>query len=171
MMWMRRWRGDSWYFFHLHWELWPHWWEAFGYSASLGPEESVSERKLFSFTLCVWLFATPWTVTHQAPRSLGFSRQEYWSGLPFPSLLGSLGSVCVCVTASTIPLHFSLGWIWRAETRKHLRSPETLTEKYIRAAVSFSFAFLLFIIFLNVISPFISLHHFILYESEITKGK
>ena len=28
---------------------------------------------------------TPWTVTHQAPQSLGFSRQEYWSGLPFPS--------------------------------------------------------------------------------------
>ena len=27
---------------------------------------------------------TPWTVAHQAPLSLGFSRQEYWSGLPFP---------------------------------------------------------------------------------------
>ena len=34
---------------------------------------------------CVWLFATPWTVAHQAPPSMGFSRQEYWSGLPFPS--------------------------------------------------------------------------------------
>ena len=31
------------------------------------------------------LFATPWTAAHQAPRSMGFSRQEYWSGLPFPS--------------------------------------------------------------------------------------
>ena len=29
-------------------------------------------------------FATPWTVAHQVPLSLGFSRQEYWSGLPFP---------------------------------------------------------------------------------------
>ena len=29
---------------------------------------------------------TPWTVAHQAPLSVGFSRQEYWSGLPFPSL-------------------------------------------------------------------------------------
>ena len=27
---------------------------------------------------------TPWTVAHQAPLSMGFSRQEYWSGLPFP---------------------------------------------------------------------------------------
>ena len=32
----------------------------------------------------VWLFATPWTAAHQAPLSMGFSRQEYWSGLPFP---------------------------------------------------------------------------------------
>jgi len=31
-------------------------------------------------------FATPWTVAHQAPLSIGISRQEYWSGLPFPSL-------------------------------------------------------------------------------------
>ena len=34
----------------------------------------------------VRLFATLWTVVHQAPPSMGFSRQEYWSGLPFPSL-------------------------------------------------------------------------------------
>ena len=34
---------------------------------------------------CVRLFATPWTVAYQGPRSMGFSRQEYWSGLPFPS--------------------------------------------------------------------------------------
>ena len=33
----------------------------------------------------VLLFATPWTVAYQAPPSMGFSRQEYWSGLPFPS--------------------------------------------------------------------------------------
>ena len=33
----------------------------------------------------VQLFATPWTVTYQDLSSLGFSRQEYWSGLPFPS--------------------------------------------------------------------------------------
>ena len=33
----------------------------------------------------VWLFVTPWTVAHQAPPSLEFSRQEYWSGLPLPS--------------------------------------------------------------------------------------
>ena len=41
--------------------------------------------------VCEWLshvqlFATPWTITHKAPLSMEFSRQEYWSGLTFPSL-------------------------------------------------------------------------------------
>ena len=35
----------------------------------------------------VRLFATPWTVAHQSPPSTGFSRQEYWSAVPFPSVL------------------------------------------------------------------------------------
>ena len=39
---------------------------------------------------CVRLFATPWTVAHQAPPSMGFSRQEYWSGVPLPSPLQSI---------------------------------------------------------------------------------
>ena len=34
---------------------------------------------------CVWLFVTPWTAVHQAPPSMRFSRQEYWSGVPSPS--------------------------------------------------------------------------------------
>ena len=33
----------------------------------------------------IWLFVTPWAVSHQALLSMGFPRQEYWSGLPFPS--------------------------------------------------------------------------------------
>ena len=40
---------------------------------------------LLSRFSCVPLCATPWTATHQAPPSLGFSRQEHWSGLPLPS--------------------------------------------------------------------------------------
>ena len=40
--------------------------------------DSVSEGR-------VRLFVTPWTVAYQAPPSMGFSRQEYWSGLPLPS--------------------------------------------------------------------------------------
>ena len=34
---------------------------------------------------CVRLLATPWTAAYQAPASMGFSRQEYWSGVPLPS--------------------------------------------------------------------------------------
>ena len=39
---------------------------------------------------CVRLFAIPWTIAHPVPLCMGFSRQEYWSGLPFPSLIKSL---------------------------------------------------------------------------------
>ena len=46
---------------------------------------AVSTLLLLSRLSCVWLCATPETAAHQAPPSLGFSRQEHWSGLPFPS--------------------------------------------------------------------------------------
>ena len=49
-------------------------------------ERDATERPTLSLSLSrVRLFATPWTVTYQAPLSMGFSRQEYWSGLPLPS--------------------------------------------------------------------------------------
>ena len=45
------------------------------------------------------LFGTLWTVAHQAPLSMGFSGQEYWSGLPFPSPLSSGVTLNVTTTA------------------------------------------------------------------------
>ena len=51
-------------------------------SELLGNRVSVQSVQLLS---CVRLFATPWTAAYQAPPSMGFSRQEYWSGLPLPS--------------------------------------------------------------------------------------
>ena len=71
---------------------WPKYW-SFSFSISpsnglYGPWNSpgqntgVSEVKSLSR---VQLFATPWTVANQAPPSMEFSRQEYWSELPFPS--------------------------------------------------------------------------------------
>ena len=51
----------------------------------------VTERSSFSVIVVVklisrvQLFATPWTVIHQGPLSIGFSRQEYWSAVPLPS--------------------------------------------------------------------------------------
>ena len=50
---------------------------------------------------CVRLFATPWTAAYQAPPSMGFSRQEYWSGVPLPSPKGC--------TIKEIKL---VGWKW-----------------------------------------------------------
>ena len=44
----------------------------------------------------VRLLATPWTAAHQAPPSMGFSRQEYWSGVPLPSLWIML-TLCKCI--------------------------------------------------------------------------
>ena len=43
------------------------------------------QGKKVKFLSLVWLFATTWTVACQAPLSMGFFRQEYWSGLSFPS--------------------------------------------------------------------------------------
>ena len=43
----------------------------------------------------VWLLVTPWTAAHQAPPSMGFSRQEYWSGVPLPSPLLSKTVYCL----------------------------------------------------------------------------
>ena len=43
-------------------------------------------KKLWAGKLsCFRVFATPWTLTHQAPLSMGVSRQEYWSRLPYPT--------------------------------------------------------------------------------------
>ena len=45
---------------------------------------SHGHRHVLSHFNCVRLCAIPWTVAHQAPLPMGFSRQEYWSGLPSP---------------------------------------------------------------------------------------
>ena len=52
----------------------------------------VSEVKLLSH---VRLFATPWAVAYQAPPSTGFSRQEYWSGLPLLSPMEKAASMYI----------------------------------------------------------------------------
>ena len=48
----------------------------------------------------VWLFETPWTAAYQAPPSMGFSRQEYWSGVPLPSPSSQLGPVQIALDNS-----------------------------------------------------------------------
>ena len=54
----------------------------------------------------IWLLATPWTAAYQAPPSMGFSRQEYWSGLPLPSPI----QVCTQTLTSKMNQLFEL-WL------------------------------------------------------------
>ena len=49
---------------------------------------------------CVWLFVVQWTVSCQASLSMGFSRQEYWHGLPFPPPI--IGYYLKCVNMNTV---------------------------------------------------------------------
>ena len=56
----------------------------FGHTVQLVGSLSPPPPCALSHVSRVQLFATPWTVAHQAPLSMGFSRQEHWSGLPFP---------------------------------------------------------------------------------------
>ena len=64
----------------------------------------------------VGLFVTPWTVTYQAPPSIGFSRREYWSGVPLPSpyMVSRLWNV--------------VSYLWYAATAKSLQSCPTLCD-------------------------------------------
>ena len=48
-------------------------------------EAKSKEEREVKLLGCVRLLVTPWTAAYQAPLSMGFSRQEYWSGLPLPS--------------------------------------------------------------------------------------
>ena len=65
----------------------------------------------------VQLFATPWTVAHQAPLSMGFSRREYWSGLPFlpPGDLPDPGIQSASLTSpASAGRFFITGGTWEA---------------------------------------------------------
>ena len=72
-------------------------------TATEGWPVSISKVKSLSR---VQLFVTPWTAAHQAPQSMGFSRQEYWSGLPAYTEKNSILSQYMKCGAS--PLAFNL---------------------------------------------------------------
>ena len=73
---------------------------------------------VLSCFICVQLFATPWTVAHQAPLSMGFSRQEYWSGLlgPPPGDLPDPGIEPVSLMSPALAAgFFTTSATWRAQ--------------------------------------------------------
>ena len=68
----------------------PHPWDSPGKNTGVGCHFLLQCRKVkvevkVKSLSCVQLLPTPWTAAYQAPPSMGFSRQEYWSGLPLPS--------------------------------------------------------------------------------------
>ena len=94
--------------------------------------------QLFSLLSRVWLFASPWTNLLQAPLSVGFSRQAYWSGLPFPSP-GDLPNPGIkpaspAWQADSLPLErcnlSNMSWIRKSDNSKSLYSnyhvPDTI---------------------------------------------
>ena len=72
---------------------------------------------------CVWLFVTLWTVAHQTALSMGFSRQEYWSGLPFPSPGDLLDPGTPPDPGNPTLSIFCIGR-WVLQQRCHLGSPQ-----------------------------------------------
>ena len=84
----------------------------------------------------VWLLATPWTAAYQAPLSMGFSRQEYWSGLPLPSpeskarlLLFQVSWFCVerILAEQTASYSASTFWVW--SVTQSLEEPVEISEE------------------------------------------
>ena len=66
----------------------PHPWDSPGTNTGVGCHFLLQCMKVKVKSLSrVRLLATPWTAAYQAPPSMGFARQEYWSGLPLPSLI------------------------------------------------------------------------------------
>ena len=119
----------------------------------------------------VRLCATPQTAAHQAPPSLGFSRQEYWSGLPLPSLLFPLVfQKCWCGISANIPLSPLISsvfhifvFICNIINFCFLPSPGVHYLKFLEAAfVLFLFSFLLFVISLSLSLSFKNFINFFL---------
>ena len=71
----------------------------------------------------VQLSTTPWTIAHQTPLSMEFSRQEYWNGLPFTTL-GDLPDPGIEPSCSVSPalagLFFTISATWEAQNTKYI---------------------------------------------------
>ena len=84
------------------------------------------------------LFATPWTVAHQAPLSMGFPRQEYWSGLPCPSPgdLPHPGTEPTSLTSVLASGFFTTSTTWKSNQTKVIKSNQNLTNQKVTFKVN-----------------------------------
>ena len=90
----------------------------------------------------VRVFATPWTVTYQAPPSMEFSRQEYWSGLPFPSP-GDLPhpgieSRSVCIARKRFTVWATRDALWWNQAQPHWLGADKWDDQLGREVINFS---------------------------------
>ena len=118
----------------------------------------LSKRLVVVFQLLshVWLFATPWTVAHQAPLSMGFPRQECWSGLPCPPP-GHLPDPGIKLASSALAGRFSTP-----------EPPGSLVMKPFLMNYLFFFSFIVYVtnktlLFSSDITEFSTLYYCILY--------
>ena len=114
-------------------------------------------------------FATPWTVVHQAPLLMEFSRQEYWSGLPFPSLgiflIQGLNLSLFHWQADSLPLSH--------KGRPIIKTEDLISLSVIRRFVyvsfnSLSFHIIYFDFFFNKVHSYASLWNWHFYHYEVS---
>ena len=120
------------------------------YSLRFIPQFCVCARALSR----VWFLAIPWTVAHQAPLSVGFPRQEYWTGLPFPPPVELLEAGIE--PASSVPPvlaggFFTTGTVWKALSCHHQHC-HTLLNTALNLDLVFGFIVVCVLIYLNVSS-------------------
>ena len=84
----------------------------------------------------VWLFATPWTTAYQAPPSKGFSRQEYWSGLPLPSLKNSLLRCNLRIVTSNSLRKYQSDTVLQQSSKSLSRLPSSVSPPFRCISVS-----------------------------------
>ena len=115
-------KGDQWPTLHYHYLV------LHSVLASANNRRTLPEPKVKSLS-CVRLFVTPWTVAYQAPLSIEFSRQEYWSGLPFPSP-GDLPNPGIIPGVSHIVGRCFTIWATReAQNQMQCHNPSTLCSR------------------------------------------
>ena len=88
----------------------------------------------------VRLFATPWTAAYQAPLSIGFSRQEYWSGVPLPSPIERLVK-CKRIKYYYMRIEFSSTeacFLWGILRKLHCRDPSTESPPKTKVQITYS---------------------------------
>ena len=115
-----------------------HPWDSLGKNTGVGCHFLLQCMKVKSESeVAQWyptLLATPWTVAYQAPPSMGFSRQEYWSGVPLPSPIIHLNT-SKCLSISTLSL--SLVFPWKMSCQDDMVWPTFNKLTYFSTAVEY----------------------------------